>query len=470
MSNASISRIMVFGRRFHFQRVSTVATLLFPNSEIEVWSDENLGGSSVQWWGKWFYNSLDNLESEQHQNLISELSESAIEEIIQRCRYLRVCSKHQARQLAIAGYIAWSQILQEFHYSILLLLPIDSFVLDTLQRAAESLNIPAIYPINTLFPGYIRFTTRGELLGHLPNIEQKALDSVVEKLQKVDFKPDYLMGVNTPVLETILRRTLIDLLKPPAYWMYRNLRNDQFSFSFCPWRVLRQTMVATPKRMKASITLEKKSQNKFPSDFALIPLQFYPENANDYCIPELEMCNHHKVVLEITKVISEDMPVVIKEHPAGIGRRCERFINDLLKIKNVYIAPMLYPIGALINQSSMVIGYGSSSMLQALVLEKPVLFAGTPFYSSAQRPVLKTIQDQAQIRKAVSTALEMGAAPYDTVHKLIKNYFHSTAPANILGSYAPLGERLSSTSQTISITPKTSLLLNDALDSLRKAR
>jgi len=428
------NKILLFSRRSHYANRFSFSKLLFPASEINLWSDEKLGGEKVKWWGKWFYEEIEKSHGDR-------LNTDLLDEMIIRCRYLRVIPRAKALILAEAAYFAWKRILLENNYDFVIHQPIDSFVLDALERSANDLGIPSLHPTATMLTGALRFTSRGEVIGRVPDQHDEAkLQEIESFMLKENFKPDWLFGADSPAKSTILKRTFIDTAKIPAYALYRLLSQDAYSFSFAKHKYQRGRMFGTLDRYFTAMKMERVSVKSLPSEFVFIPLQFYPEASTDYWIPETAMINHHKNVLSIAKAISKEIPVLIKEHPIALGRRPAAFMKELFSLPNVFLAPTLSPAGQIVKKASLVVGHGSSSMFQAMIMQRPVMFLGTPYYGSENRCVLKSVDDSVHIQSQVEKAIKQGDTTVEEYRNVIKRMINTTAEGK-MGNYAPIGEK-----------------------------
>ena len=459
------NNILLFSRRFHFTNRLNFAKVIFPGKNIDLWSDERWVdfGKNATWWGAYFYEALKEIKKSTHVNILSALE---VHDIIVRCRFLRELPFEKANELAQAAFLAWSRIIEHKKYDFVFHQPIDSFVLDTLDRAAKMQKIPAMHTVGTMLSGRLRFTSRGELSGNIVLPEDaEEYEKIESSIINVKYRPDWLIGTDKTPLRTILSRTFIDMPKAPAFAMYRMLASDPDSFSFAPFKYYKARMHGTPARFFASKGMEKRSFVHPPEEFAFFPLQFYPESSTDYWVPEAAVIDHHKNVLAIARALGKNMPILIKEHPAALGKRSEKFIQELLKIPNVMIAPTLYPAGELVMKSKLVIGHGSSTMFQAMVMRRPVLFLGSPFYGSGKRKVLTKIDDENHIRDIATEAINLGDTSKEEAYDLIKTIFSTTAPGRA-GYYSPIGEKSSARLSNIEFSDRLRLLFEDAISNL----
>ena len=54
----------------------------------------------------------------------------------------------------------------------------------------------------------------------------------------------------------------------------------------------------------------------------------------------------------------------------------------MMATENVWFAPLLYPMGSLVSEASLVVGHDSSTMMQAMCLDRRQLFIGNPVLRS----------------------------------------------------------------------------------------
>lgn len=461
-------RVLVFGRRRHFSRVRKLGEALFPDCHVDVWSGERLGGASVNWWGDEFYREFYEVR-ESDPSPPAKMGAVDIDDIVRRCRILRLLDREEARARAVAGLRAWTGILEDHDYSFALLMPVDSFVLDTLERAARSLGIPALFPVGTPFSGRVRFTDRGRLLGriNLDDEDENKLEQEAERFRQTHFRPGWLFGVSSSPGVTVLRRLVWDMVKTVPYAAYRVLARDPKSFSFAPFRLQRKSKWSTPKKAMAALRAERDAVEELPSDFAFVPLQMYPEASTDYWVRELEARPTPEALIRLVDVLRQEMPVVVKEHPAVVGRRPAGLLNALRSRENVHFVSLLAPVGALIQGARLVAGHGSTSMFQALVNRKRTLFLGSPYYGAHGSPVIRDVSDEEEVRARLSEAIAVDPPSGDTADEVLRHLFSSTAPAD-LGSVPPFGEEWFGELDEPRVHRKTRELLDSAVRDLRE--
>lgn len=427
------TKVLVFGRRFIGQPFLRFASQLLPGAQIEPISDER-GLQRFVWWK---HRSL----RRGFQRDATPLSRTELSEVVCRCRMLRALPNEDAVRLAQEAAARWRHILSCQRVELVLSLPVDSFVIDTLLRAASELRIPALTVVGTPFPGRIRFTRYGEFLGRGP-FHPDDVPGCTEYLRRVgegDARPAWLIGSDSPPARVASRRAVIDLLKWPAFWGYRQLFSDPNSYSFAPRWLQRRRMLATIERAKAALAIEKCAASPC-GEYAYLPLQFYPETTSDYWIREKSLHDFHLVAMRLAPVIARQIPLVIKEHPAALGRRPRGFLSALQSVPGVTFAPVCADSQAISRASRVVIGNPSTSTFQSQLMGLPTLFFGAPYFGvTAAGRVLGELSETAASSHLESMRLSPRPTTSQEALENCLRFWRSTGYGS-MGRYKPIGE------------------------------
>lgn len=424
---------LVFVRRRIAAGVVAFARDLFEKMPVVV-SDERIVPESI-WWGQ----HDDELQATDRHFFCEE----TIWDIVKRCRFLRELPFAKSVELIAQAVGRWQHIIDRHDVKRVLMLPVDSYVLDILYRVAHAKGIKAYSFVGTPFSGRIRFTVYGEINGQISAPEPEVATSFVASCRHGDVKPDWLIGTGVSPERLAYGRLAVDSSKPPFFGLYRALAGDRDSFSFARTRYLAKRMYATPARVREALSINSHASTEIPNEFAFLPLQFYPESTSDYWVREESMHNHHAVVLAAARAVAPHLPVVVKEHPAAFGRRSAAFLRELAKIEGVHFVPYQMSVSNLLARAGVIVGQGSTTTLQALVAGKPVVFSGKPYFSAdgAGLTILDSIED-AEVRDTI-----LGAAGSDGMHpsdseSIVHRFVGACAPGGV-GGYKPLLERRS---------------------------
>lgn len=419
-------------RRMSKDRIVVSKTILGNENEYFVVSDERDFFDRkvhIHWYGTFFYNaSADNVNID-----------VSWDDIILRCRYLREIEKNKAKFLICRSIEAWRNLLEHFRISTVISLPIDCYTLHCLHIVCRERSIKFVGLVGTFFSNRIRVSDFGEL--KVPNlrveVDSKAIDEFIQKVKNTNFRPSWLIGTDRSITKTILIRFVVDFFKPLFFSIYRIISQDPLSFSFPPRRLSKKRMFSTLDRMRASLYMEKRSISDIMPGYIFIPLQFYPEATSDYWIEDIKMVNHHKMVLSIVNALPENQ-FIIKEHPAAVGRRDENFLKELFTYSNVRFVSTLAPLNTLIEKASVIIGNASTSTLNAIIIEKPVIFFSKPYFPIPYANYFDNM-DLEHIRakfykfkSLIYTAKE--------VRDILMEIWRATCEGS-LGNYTPIGEK-----------------------------
>lgn len=438
-----MKKALIFSRRrIHRNRLNSVKALgIF--SDTVVYSDEKWlkDGLDVKWWGERFYSNFRKTLS---------LTEEKIDydDMIARCRVLRLIPRNKAENLINCAWVTWSQVLDEEKPDLVYGLPIDSYVLDVLYRLCSKLNIPNFHLTYTPISGYLRVTGCGEMRGPIRAVDKIEVKSVADKLSAVDYKPNWLFGdKSNKVWKVAFRRMVIDHLKIPVSLVYRYFGGDRYSFSAHPKKYYLQ--FGRLSNFLAFNKFESRSVEIFPDEFIYIPLAFYPEASTDYWVPEIGVIDHHVNVIQTIKNLSE-FTFVVKEHPVVYGRRPSWFYKALFKLPNVLIASSHINSGALASKAKIVLSHHSSTAFQTILNGGKVIFYGTPYYGHANFPVLASTERN-ELLSAIKKSKENELSEEERLSFLEE--FISYCDKGELGNWAEVGDKSYITDEQYEMSP-----------------
>lgn len=401
------------------------------------------------------------LSSDELQEL-SKKYEINYDEIIARCRYLRNINKEQAIWLIYNHVLAWRTLLEKNAIDIVYCLPIDSYVLHCLYIVCKTHEVKFFSLVGTFFHNRIRLTNFGELtFSDQLNETGAPIAEFIDKVRETAITPDWLIGVNRSSYKTIIIRFLVDSIKPALFQLYRFVYNDKFSYSFPPRQLLKKRMFSTLNRGRLSLQMEKQAVDISKlSNFVFIPLQFYPEVTSDYWNENIKLINHHQVVLSTVDSLGEKDIIVIKEHPAALGRRDDDFIRKLLKKPNVFFAPTQWPMNDLLKRSRMVIGNASTTTVNAIILNKPVIFFSKPYFDLPE-PAYFSEPNTAHMSEIIEK-YQSFKFDQQQIRNIVNLLYYGSAEGN-LGGYTPIGEKVNNASNVI-CTNETLRYVNNYLN------
>ena len=137
------------------------------------------------------------------------------------------------------------------------------------------------------------------------------------------------------------------------------------------------------------------------------------------------------LIRQVAMSLPQGHDVVLKEHPASLGRNPVSMLRDLAGVPNVRIVDPYTSSHELIRRSAAVIVISSTVGLEALLYDRPVLTLGGPFYSGYG--VTLDVDSFAEIRHAVPAVLRFRPDP-ERIRQFLGAAMRSTfagAPAGV---------------------------------------
>lgn len=422
--------ILIFSRRRHFEQRNSFIKKIFPNSILINCSDEKKIFQSSINHIFWKYNWSGNF------NYNNEVDYN---NIIIRCRLLRELNYNKSFILINKALSIWEELLINRKINIVYAPPIDSYTLHCLYIVCKKNNIKFFSLVSSFIDNRVRITNFGELKYNKSiSFTDDEVKNFIQNTRKETIKPKWLIGNNEFVYKLILKRFLIDTLKPFLFFLYRLFFNDYDTFSFPKFKYYRKRMISTAKRMFISFIIEKKSisPNDVKSNYIFIPLQFYPEVTSDYWNSDINMINHHKIILTLVNSLS-NYKIIVKEHPASIGRRSYNFLKSLSIKENVYFAELNSSINEWLINSILVIGNASTTTVNAIILNKPVLFISKPYFQIYNSLYLESL-DSEYLNQMVLKSFN-NTYNEEQLFKFVSQFYLNSAIGS-LGNYKPIGE------------------------------
>ena len=220
-------------------------------------------------------------------------------------------------------------------------------------------------------------------------------------------------------------------------------------------------------RLRSSYVSDQDLRNL---DYVFVPLHPEPETTlhvrNRHCLNQIEM------VRSVGQNLPVGMRVVVKDHPAAIGKRAFGYYRKLLEIPNVLLAdPALEP-GPLIDDAQLVATIASSVGLEALIRRKPVVSFGTTPFSLLPDSLIRKVTPE-NIGRQLQDLLDTHAPDDEPVVHYLAATMRVSARLNLYTGL--LGKRGRQRVGGETVTPNTEMereagsLLRYTLDSLSEA-
>jgi hypothetical protein len=125
------------------------------------------------------------------------------------------------------------------------------------------------------------------------------------------------------------------------------------------------------------------------SQYAYYPLHVEPEIA--LSLFGREYLNQIELVRNIARSLPVTWKLVVKDHPAGVGRRNVKYYRKLLEIPNVFLADHYLESKTIIENAKMVFTVSGFSGFEAVLKGKPVITFGKVFYNMLPDTMVRNV-------------------------------------------------------------------------------
>ena len=113
-----------------------------------------------------------------------------------------------------------------------------------------------------------------------------------------------------------------------------------------------------------------------------LPLQVQPEASTSVTSPYF--MNLQSTVEYVSKSLPLGFILVVKDHPAVKGMRSISFLKKIRSLPNVYLVNPKKSAKNLMTLSTLIIGFGGTTLLEAISLGKKILIFEDSFYSQGK--------------------------------------------------------------------------------------
>lgn len=362
-----------------------------------------------------------------------ELSESLINEIILRCRYLRDFDRIKAKSMVNSMWIVLGELLEREKPEVAFGLLVDSYVLDIFSRLCEKRGIRYITLAPLVLNGYTRFTCRGELI-KLREPSKEEVDRVYRLLLGKKYLPWYVKSGTRSSTEIFFKYYIKDKIKKLLFSVLRHITRDPLNFYYgshllhSPMMLCDNVSNIFPHKY-FDFNWEEKIRSKNNLPIVYLPLQFYPECSTDYWTIYSEMISFYKIFFNTIDILKGKAIVITKEHPVSLGYRSVSVYKEILKRENTILVPDSVPSLQLIELSDVIITWGTSTAIEARIRNKHVITYGLPYYDDGNSfIVIDSIRDIQKLPDIIDKAVRETSL-YDG-RKIVRNLLSSSFEAN----------------------------------------
>jgi hypothetical protein len=282
---------------------------------------------------------------------LNELGERDCEEIIRRCRLLRIIDRDLALRMIGAMWRVIQDLLEEQKPDAFACFVVDRYVLDLFDRALRERGATYVGIAAGILPETLMFMSRGEYLPVREPLPEE-VDAAVSALSARDFVP-----TNAWVRRFGLRQFLGTYVRTNArslaFGLLRRLRRKSWDFRYLVARYAETgaRVRLRDRRITRVIADDWRDRlEKVPFDrrvFVALPVT--PEASIDYWIGDLDLVDYATAFEKVARALgSAGFGLFVKDHPAHFGFRQMDFIRRLERCPGVTFVPYGVPARELI--------------------------------------------------------------------------------------------------------------------------
>ena len=362
-------KILIYTRRWNKVFFSQLSNLCFADADLYYYSD--FKGIGEVWTGDFIYNSVYDNE---------KLPIPELNDIITRCRFLRSIKKSTAEKLCNRLYVGLDRYFREKKFDYVFMPIIDCYSLDILDRVAKKNHAHVISFVQNFISGYSRFSIRGERVDLHREISEEEVETVLSTLLDNSYAPSFSLNKKVNNIG-LLKRCARNFAKERIYYPYKKITTrDPYNYHYNTVGSNDFLGITKTIRDAGYKTLAQIDFQQF-NHLVYLPLHFTPEATVDYWCDNLLDVNYEDRVLQLVSQADENTTILVKEHPAMVGRRSESFYNRLKECPKAILIHPYESSNLILEKVDTVIVHTGSVGVEALIRGKRVLCLTKNYYS-----------------------------------------------------------------------------------------
>ena len=164
-------------------------------------------------------------------------------------------------------------------------------------------------------------------------------------------------------------------------------------------------------------------------DYVLFPLHVEPEVTQlVYASPYL---NQIEVVRNVSRSIPVGMTLLVKEHPAAVGKRTLSYYRKLLEIPNVRLADPAIPSRPAVENARLVANIAGSMGWEAVLRQKPVVLFGRTPYEFLPSSMVRRVTDLEHLGDDIADLMENYRYQEEAVTAYVEATMSESVPVNL---------------------------------------
>lgn len=270
-------------------------------------------------------------------------SADEVRDIIARCRVLRWYPKAKATAMILAMAQAMENALDQIAPDVIVSLPIDNYVKDTLERRARARGIPYFELTVSALPGMSMLLYRGQLITSNKTPDPEQVSARVAEIADPEFAPVYVQGARTYTRKRFYKVFGYFRTRAAFFKLYSWVKRDPLGIHF---------LDAQPSLGHKARLADAKIVNLIDHDWmerieafpkarrVLFGLQVLPEAAVDYWLEDLALLRQEALLIDLARHLSDaGYQILVKDHPLQFGFRQTALLEALKAIPNVVMVP-----------------------------------------------------------------------------------------------------------------------------------
>lgn len=330
---------------------------------------------------KRYYELLKSVETDRV--ALDELGADVCDDVIMRCRFLRVLDRQLALRLIGAMWQTIEELLDRERPDVFLGFVVDRFILDLFERALGRRGIPYLGITVAIPPDQVMWMAKGEHI-QIREPDTAEIQAAIAAVANDDFVPSYVGKANFGrrkfaelyvwrtarflAFEVIMRarRMPYDMRYLSARWAacgYRvRLRDWKVKSFLSPdWR---QELEAVP--------FEKR---------VFVALSVNPEAAIEYWVEDHGLIDYQTTLERLAERLgAAGYQLFVKDHPSQFGFRQVELLERLAKFSNVTFVPYEVSAHELIRECKATFAWTGTVGFQAALAGRCAVVVGSAYY------------------------------------------------------------------------------------------
>ncbi len=315
-----------------------------------------------------------------------------IDDIILRDRMLREINKGDSLRLISTFIKVIENIFLNKKINMVISIDVDCYVSDIISRFCLKNKISYYGFSLSLLDKYLFLTNKGRAM-------------IARKIIKKDFENfnSYFNKQSTPSYmiqyENYLNFLFINYIKNFVKIIFFGFNLLISKFKYLNYHYYVSYMYAKKHFFNISFIYLFKIQKKVSfisknKKKIYIPLQFFPEHNCEYWTEKKDFLSYELSLINLLKEIPSNIIIMIKEHPAMIGKRKISFYKKLNKMKNLFFINSKVSQKDLIINSNVSLTHNGSVMLESVYYNKKTIVLGnSPYINKKCHFNIKSIND-----------------------------------------------------------------------------